>query len=89
MQMVYPSIWRVSGQYVQTYCPDSEHKNSWMHAFLLRFIFNAGVEVVWWGVGTQKFKYICDTEAFEDDSVSTFNYFASVKNLTQAGANYD
>ena len=36
---------------------------------------------------TQKFKYICDTEAFEDDSVSTFSYFASVKNLTQAGAN--
>ena len=24
---------------------------------------------------TQKFKYICYTEAFEDDSVSTFNYF--------------
>ena len=36
---------------------------------------------------TQKFKYICDTEAFEDDSVSTFSYFVSVKNLTQAGAN--
>ena len=29
---------------------------------------------------TQKFKYICDTEAFEDDSVSTFSYFASEKN---------
>ena len=37
---------------------------------------------------TQKFKYICDTEAFEDDSVSKFSYFASVKNLTQAGENY-
>ena len=37
---------------------------------------------------TQKFKYICDTEAFEDDSVSPFSYFASVKNLTQAGEKY-
>ena len=37
---------------------------------------------------TQKFKYICYTEAFEDDSVSTFNYFVSVKTLTQAGENF-
>ena len=34
------------------------------------------------GRSAQKFKYICDAEAFEDDSVSTFNYFVSVKTLT-------
>ena len=32
--------------------------------------------------------YICYTEALEDDSVSTFNYFVSVKTLTQAGENF-
>ena len=41
---------QVSGQYVPTFCPDSEYKISWMHAFLMRFTFNAGVEVLWWGV---------------------------------------
>ena len=29
--------------------------------------------------------HICDTEALEDDSVSTFSYFASVKNLLKPG----
>ena len=37
---------------------------------------------------TQKFKYICYTEAFEDDSVSTFNYSVSEKTFTQAGENF-
>ena len=41
---------------------------------------------------TQKFKYICDTEAFEDDSVSTFSYcsftISWLNDAVNGGLNY-